>query len=108
VVDQIRALFDEMPLESGLFFLFAFFLILGVIILSIDAWRQGAEKRAIRRRNRKAAREKHKRFVSNKKIAAKRVEWSPQATRAFMLAMRDPPRKTADAELAANASQETA
>jgi len=104
VVARLYEAYASMPWQTAALFLAAFLGLLTIIILLIDGWRQGKELRSIRRRIRKDVKAKHKRFISNRKIAERRVEWSPKATRAYMLAMRLPKKH---AELSAD-TQETA
>lgn len=89
MVNNLIAWYVTLPWAAALLFMFSSFGAAAILILAFDGWRQGAELRAIRRRIRKAVKEKHRRFVSNKEMADRRIEWSPKATRAFMLAMRD-------------------
>jgi hypothetical protein len=75
---------SAMPWQSALCFAFAGLLLICLLTLVISARRDPVqvELRAIRRR-------KHHLFVSNKKLAKRRLEMSLQTQRAFMRTFRD-------------------
>jgi hypothetical protein len=69
-----------LPVAAAACFLLAVFLFILVVCMTVDAWRQGAEARAIRRA-------KRERFVSHQRLAARREDVSPEVSRAFLRAL---------------------
>jgi hypothetical protein len=82
---------ETMPLSTAVIFAVALFLVLILLFLAWDKWRNNSELRAIRRRKRRERKilARSRALITAREIAKRRVECSVRTSRAFMRAFRE-------------------